>query len=68
MQISDENVHLVRCLMDEVFGSENFCALITVQKTTRARRQTLIGGVLRLLDLVCAKRTDGTSSTDTLYA
>ena len=28
VQISDENVHLVRCLMDEVFGSENFMALI----------------------------------------
>ncbi len=26
VQISDENVHLVRSLMDEVFGSENFCA------------------------------------------
>ena len=24
VQISDENVHLVRNLMDEVFGSENF--------------------------------------------
>jgi adenine-specific DNA-methyltransferase len=24
VQISDENVHLVRCVMDEVFGSENF--------------------------------------------
>jgi len=29
VQISDENVHLVRCLMDEVFGSENFVKLIT---------------------------------------
>lgn len=28
VQISDENVHLVRCLMDEVFGSSNFVALI----------------------------------------
>lgn len=28
VQISDENVHLVRCLMDEVFGSENFVAQI----------------------------------------
>ena len=28
VQISDENVHLVRCLMDEVFGSENFISLI----------------------------------------
>ncbi|MBW6537435.1 MAG: site-specific DNA-methyltransferase [Mariniphaga sp.] len=34
VQISDENVHLVRCLMDEVFGSENFVAQITVQKTS----------------------------------
>lgn len=33
VQISDENVHLVRCLMDEVFGSENFVSLITVKKT-----------------------------------
>ncbi|MEO1432807.1 MAG: DNA methyltransferase [Cyanobacteria bacterium J06632_19] len=29
VQIGDENVHLVRCLMDEVFGSENFCSMIT---------------------------------------
>jgi len=33
VQIGDENVHLVRCLMDEVFGSENFCAAITFRKT-----------------------------------
>ena len=33
VQISDENVHLVRCLMDEVFGSENFVAFITFKKT-----------------------------------
>ncbi len=34
VQISDENVHLVRCVMDEVFGSENFVSLITFKKTT----------------------------------
>jgi adenine-specific DNA-methyltransferase len=28
VQIGDENVHLVRCLLDEVFGSENFCSQI----------------------------------------
>ncbi len=33
VQISDENVHLVRCLMDEVFGKENFVSLITFTKT-----------------------------------
>ena len=34
VQISDENVHLVRSLMDEVFGSENFVSLIAYKKTT----------------------------------
>ena len=34
VQISDENVHLVRCVMDEVFGSENFVALIPFRKKT----------------------------------
>ncbi len=33
VQIGDENVHRVRALMDEVFGEENFIAIITVQKT-----------------------------------
>lgn len=33
VQISDENVHLVRCLMDEVFGSENFISIITTKKS-----------------------------------
>jgi len=34
VQIGDENVHLVRCLLDEVFGSENFVALMTFRKTS----------------------------------
>lgn len=34
VQISDENVHLVRCLLDEVFGINNFCALIPFRKKT----------------------------------
>ncbi|BAY86094.1 DNA methylase [Calothrix parasitica NIES-267] len=33
VQIGDENVHLVRCLLDEVFGSDNFVTQITFQKT-----------------------------------
>ena len=32
VQIGDENVHRVRAVMDEVFGDENFCALITFRK------------------------------------
>jgi adenine-specific DNA-methyltransferase len=36
VQISDENLHHVRELMDEVFGAENFCSFITFKKTTGA--------------------------------
>ena len=34
MQIGDENVHLVRCVMDEVFGSENFVGQINYSTTS----------------------------------
>lgn len=34
VQIGDENVHLVRSLMDEVFGSENFISTVFFRKTT----------------------------------
>ena len=41
VQISDENVHLVRAVMDEVFGRNNFCAVIGFTKTSGQTR-TLI--------------------------
>ena len=44
VQINDENLHLVRCLLDEVFGRENFVAVISFVKTSGK------GGVL--LDVV----------------
>ena len=34
VQISDENVHRVRCIMDEVFGSETWVSTIWFSKTT----------------------------------
>ena len=34
VQISDENLHRVRAVMDEVLGSENFCRQIIFLKTT----------------------------------
>ncbi|WP_447985037.1 site-specific DNA-methyltransferase [Nitrospira sp. Nam74] len=43
VQIGDENVHLVRNLLDEVFGSENFCSLISVAKTSSATTELLAG-------------------------
>ncbi|HXC90322.1 MAG TPA: DNA methyltransferase [Stellaceae bacterium] len=33
VQISDDNVHTVRELLDEVFGAENFCQIISFRKT-----------------------------------
>jgi adenine-specific DNA-methyltransferase len=33
VQIGDENLHLVRSLLDETFGSENFAKIITFKKT-----------------------------------
>ncbi|MHB9046674.1 MAG: site-specific DNA-methyltransferase [Pirellulales bacterium] len=41
VQIGDENVHLVRCVMDEVFGSENHCSQIVFRKTTGKGSQLL---------------------------
>jgi adenine-specific DNA-methyltransferase len=33
VQIGDENVHLVRSVLDEIFGGDNFVSLITFRKT-----------------------------------
>ena len=41
VQISDENVHLVRNLMDEVFGVENFVSLISFSTTSGFPSKTL---------------------------
>lgn len=43
VQIGDENVHLVRSLLDEVFGSENFVSQITYAKTAGATSDLLPG-------------------------
>ena len=41
VQISDENVHLIRGLMDEVFGTSNFCNMISFVKTGGKASQLL---------------------------
>jgi len=33
VQIGEDNVHRVRAVMDEVFGDDNFCSLITMKTT-----------------------------------
>jgi adenine-specific DNA-methyltransferase len=49
VQISDENLHHVREVLDEVFGAENACAVITFRKTSGASspqaRVNVIGSV-----------------------
>ena len=57
VQIGDENVHLVRSILDEVFGSENFCSLISVTKTSSATTE-LLAGVADYL-LWFAKKREG---------
>jgi adenine-specific DNA-methyltransferase len=36
VQISDENQHLLRSLLDEIFGRQNFCCQIVYRKTSSA--------------------------------
>jgi len=43
VQIGDENVHLVRAVLDEVFGRENFVAEIVAVKTSSATSDYLAG-------------------------
>ena len=43
VQISDENVHLIKNLMDEIFGANNFISLITFAKTSSQTAQLLPG-------------------------
>jgi adenine-specific DNA-methyltransferase len=42
VQISDENLHLIRAICDEVFGADNFCVLICYR-----RLGTMIGAELK---------------------
>lgn len=48
VQISDENLHLVRNLMDEVLGDSNYCATIQVQKTG-SQEGALLGATVDFL-------------------
>ncbi len=41
VQISDENVHFVRNLLDEIYGVENFCAEIAFRKTSGIESELL---------------------------
>lgn len=48
VQIGDENVHRVRCVLDEVFGAQNCISVITVKKTAGLGTQ----GIANVADFV----------------
>ena len=56
VQIGDENVHLVRALMDEVMGKENYVATVNFQKTG-STDQSLISQTVDYI-LVFARNID----------
>lgn len=56
VQISDENVHLVRNLMDEIFGTECFLNLIAIQKTSARSGEDQLAGICDYLVWYCKKR------------
>jgi adenine-specific DNA-methyltransferase len=41
VQIGDENVHLLRALLDEIFGQKNFVSLIAFEKTSSTSSDAL---------------------------
>jgi adenine-specific DNA-methyltransferase len=41
VQISDDNLHNVREVMDEIFGAKNFLSMIVVEKTSSATSEAL---------------------------
>ena len=45
VQISDQNEHRVRVLLDEVFGSENFCSCITYRTSVPLAEVAFATGV-----------------------
>ena len=54
VQIGDENMHLVRSLLDEVFGNQNFISIIPFRTKTRSLGGVMIEGMLDFL-LIYAK-------------
>ena len=67
VQISDENLHHVREVMDEVFGAENFVASITVQKTSGADSETLLSTARDYLAVVCERPGRASSISSCIY-
>ena len=63
VQISDENIHRVRSIMDEVFGNENFVSLITYKVTGGDSTKERTASNFRLPRLVRKEQSGGKISS-----
>ena len=54
VQISDENLHHVRELMDQVFGAENFVSVVTFKKTA----SSVASGIASISDYLLSYSRD----------
>ena len=60
VQIGDENVHLVRSVLEEIFGASNFLSLICVQ-TTSGFKTNYIGNIADYVIWFAKDKTKGKS-------
>ncbi len=60
VQISDENLHHVREVMDEVFGAENACAVIPFKKTSGASNPSGLTSIGAVCDYIVWYARDAT--------
>src|SRR6266511_3116183 len=66
VQISDENVHRVRAVMDEVFGANSFCGEIAFAKTS-SFTSTLLSSIFDILLWYSKDKSSLTSKYHQLY-
>lgn len=66
VQIGEENLHLVRDLIDEIFGSNNFCRVIPYV-TTSYQADNVIGNVVNYILWSMKDKQEGTKKINHLY-
>ena len=67
VQIGDENIHRVRAVLDEVFGEDNFIALIPFRKKTMPFGSKFIEQMADFILWYGKLKTDSTGSANTKY-
>lgn len=67
VQIGDENVHRVRVLMDEVFGDDNFVAIIPFRKKTMPFGSRFIEQMADFIIWYAKRKTDSKGNASAKY-